>query len=461
MKKMKPWQRVFLVCSVLFGAEALALSPADFRVRVPLEISGGATWYRVDVGMDLWWQAAKADFGDLRVFNTDGEEVPYAVTLSHEESTETERKIDVPRFPLTAPSESADPPAEVRIRADASGALVEIAPRKAGQPNGVARGWLLDVSAVDEPLTALELAWEGGADGFQEFEIETSNDLRHWSSCCVGQLARLAFNGERIDQRRVDLPRLRARYLRLIWTEPRQAPTIGSAQVTVSHNEWVAAPLVWSEPIAANFTAANEWIWTLPIAMPVERIRLAELPVNTLLPIQVMGWSDSKPYWSELSQSLLYHLQVKGKARSQLESVLPARPIKQLKLKIDPRGGGLGGVAARLSFGATANQVVFLARGYPPFTLAIGNPRLISAALPLATLIPGGVVPDTSVIGSAKYLYAPAATQTSDASKPTAGAPSDTEATRRYALWGVLLAGVGLLGYMAWQLVAKSRDANF
>jgi hypothetical protein len=80
------------------------------------------------------------------------------------------------------------------------------------------RGWLLDASAIKAPLQQLILDWTSERDGFQRFSIEASDDLQHWQSWGEGQVARLTFADERVEQHEVGLPGQSARYLRCCGT---------------------------------------------------------------------------------------------------------------------------------------------------------------------------------------------------------------------------------------------------
>ena len=89
-----------------------------------------------------------------------------------------------------------------------------------------------------------------------------------------------------------------------------------------------------------------------------------------------------------------------------------------------------------------ATQVVFLARGNGPFTLAIGNPAAKAANLPLSTLIPDYSVQKMNTLGKAE----PAGSPVIVAAQPEPAASIDW---KRVGLWSVLVLGVIFLGWMA------------
>jgi hypothetical protein len=118
-----------------------------------------------------------------------------------------------------------------------------------------------------------------------------------------------------------------------------------------------------------------------------------------------------------------------------------------LKLEVDERGGGLGATAPSLSFAVRATQLVFLAKGAGPYTLAIGNSTVKAANLPLTTLIPNYGPTTQATLGSAQL----AATPIIAATPSTLAEPGPD--WKRIGLWAVLLLGVVFLGWMALSLL--------
>jgi hypothetical protein len=159
---------------------------------------------------------------------------------------------------------------------------------------------------------------------------------------------------------------------------------------------------------------------------------------------------------------VLYRLAQADGERAQEERDLPGRPVNELRLQLDPRGGSLGNDAApELRFALHGYQLAFLARGGEPYQLAFGRADAAPAALPLATLIPGytadGGDSQAGAFGLAHLAHLP---DMPPAPRPVAAAKTEASAARsdlkKTGLWLVLLAGVGLLIGMAFSLLAGS-----
>jgi hypothetical protein len=429
-------------------------SPGDYAQRVPLTLSGEGPWYRLELPMALHLAARHADLRDLRVFNAEGQAQAYALTLGSARQSETHKETAVKWFPLRGPLNAEQSPS-VRVQRSTGGTLVEVVPEAAqGANEQVLRGWLLDTSMIEAPLHKLILDWSAEGEGFQRFSIEASDDLQQWRAWNDGQIARLSFADERIDQREVALPGQSARYLRLLWNSPRQAPQLLSAKVLSATSDMLPAPLTWSTDLPPSSVKAGEYTWELPLALPLQRIRVELAQANTLAPVSLAGRYEGKVQWQSLARGLLYRLPQDGKEVLHDELELYGAPVRHLRLQVDERGGGLGSEAPRIRVGIRSTQVVFLARGTPPYVLAIGNPTGKAASLPLTTLIPGYDDKRLATLGVAHAAEAPPL---------ETGAANAEQAQRfdwkRLGLWAVLLVGVGLLVLMALSLLRAKPAA--
>lgn len=427
--------------------------PGDFKSLVPLSLSGEGPWYRLELPLAVQLHASQTDLRDIRVFNAAGEPQAYALARQQAQTTEQRSLSEVKRFPLYGSTQTGDGSPGVRVQANTNGTLVEVQPSIPRESADVLRGWLLDASAIKAPLQQLVLGWTSERDGFQRFSIEASDDLQHWQAWGEGQVARLSFADERIEQHEVALPGQAARYLRLLWNTPQAAPALTSAQLQSSSTSSLPSPLVWSQPLAGGTTRAGEYTWQLPMGLNIERVRIALKQANSLAPATLYGRRESSLPWQTLSSGLLYRLTQGGRDVQQNELQLPGQTVQQLKLVVDPRGGGLGSEPPTLEFAVRGTQLVFLARGEGPYTLALGNPTATAANLSLATLIPDYDLQRLNGLGQA--TVAGTAQQPASAASPSVAAVASGPDWKKIGLWAVLLLGVLALGGMAFSLLRK------
>jgi hypothetical protein len=440
-----------LVLGMSLAANA-AEQLADFTTHVPLSVSGEGPWYRLELPLSVQLNARQTDLSDLRVFNAAGEPQAYALAKEPAQTQEKRGLTDVKWFPLYASAEAGEGAPSVRVQSSANGTLVEVQPSsqlEAGEE--VLRGWLLDASVIKAPLQQLILDWTSERDGFQRFTIEASDDLQNWQPWGEGQVARLSFADERVEQHEVGLPGQSARYLRLLWTAPSAAPVLIAAQLESSSRQSLPLPLVWSEALSGSTLKAGEYTWQLPMGLNVERLQVDLSQPNSLAPVTLAGRRDSSLPWQPLSSGLLYRLTQSGQDVVQNELPLTGQTVQQLKLTVDERGGGLGTEAPTVRYAVRATALVFLARGAGPYTLALGNSSVKAANLSLATLIPDYSAAKLATLGSAQVDRGAALT-TPVVETPRAVGGTDW---KKFGLWGVLLLSVLFLAAMAASLLRK------
>lgn len=444
------WLGAFGLCAVLsaHGQE----KPGDFTTQMPLTLSGEGPWYRLELPLPVQMNAHQTDLGDMRVFNAAGEAQAYALAREQAQTSENRVLTDVKWFPLYSSTDTSEATPSIQVKSSANGTLVEVRPSsqiEAGEE--VLRGWLLDVSAIKAPLQQLILDWNSEREGFQRFSIEASDDLQHWQSWGEGQVVRLSFADEQIEQNEVGLPGQSARYLRLLWDAPQSAPILTSAQLESASINSLPLPLIWSQPLVGTGVKTGEYTWQLPAVLKVERLRVALSQANSLAPVTVYGRRESSQAWQPLSSGLLYRLTQNGQDVVQDELQMPGQAVQQLKLVVDERGGGLGAEAPAVHFAVRATQLVFLARGAAPYTLALGSPVVKAANLPLPTLIPDYSPGRLAALGQAKVDSGTLFAQSNTATPPiVVGAD-----WKKIGLWAVLLLGVLFLAIMAFSLLRK------
>lgn len=443
---------------VWLGAVAMGMAlsasaqekPADFATQVPLTVSGEGPWYRLELPLVVQLNARQTDLSDVRVFNAAGEAQAYALARETAPTRENRTLTDVKWFPLYNSADSTEHAPSVRVQSSANGTLVEVQPSsqlEAGEE--VLRGWLLDASAIKAPLQQLILDWTSERDGFQRFSIEASDDLQHWQSWGDGQVARLTFADERVEQHEVGLPGQSARYLRLLWSTPQSAPILTSAQLESASTR--SLPLVWSHPLAGSSVKAGEYTWQLPMGLNVERLQVELSQPNSLAPVTLSGRRDSSLPWQPLSSGLLYRLTQSGQDVVQNELQLSGQTVQQLKLTVDERGGGLGAEAPTVKFAVRSTQLVFLARGAGPYTLALGSATVKAANLPLSTLIPDYSAAKWAALGRATVDNGAVVTPTSTVTSTSQVGTN----WKKFGLWAVLLLSVLFLAAMAFSLLRK------
>ena len=74
--------------------------PQDFAYGVPIQIDGQEALYEVDIPSALYRGVMRRDLGDVRVFNAQGELVPFAIEPARELRSQIPPAVPVRFFPV-------------------------------------------------------------------------------------------------------------------------------------------------------------------------------------------------------------------------------------------------------------------------------------------------------------------------------------------------------------------------
>ena len=113
-----------VLCAALMShAEDL---PSDFASVTPLTLNGEGPWYRLELPLAVQLNARQSTLNDVRVFNTDGQAQPYALTLGEPEHEANQTPVEVKRFALYNSDDAKDAEPKIRVERSAGGTLVEV-----------------------------------------------------------------------------------------------------------------------------------------------------------------------------------------------------------------------------------------------------------------------------------------------------------------------------------------------
>jgi hypothetical protein len=441
------------VASVATASDA-AEKPKDFAFGIPLTVEAESAFYRAALPAAFYAGSARADQGDLRVFNGDDAAVPYARLDSPAATREKKSTAVLPIFPLRVDEQSGDLSGLSLSITQSAGKTSVSLTTKEGQPVPAQRlaGYLVDATAVHEPISAITLAWKLESGGMNtRIRVETSDDLNQWRTL-VGDapLLDLEYEGRHLLRDRVEFRQAPAKYLRISW--PGQPPPQFHEVRAEFGDRVLDTPRQWTEaPGSAVVDNENEFQFDLGGALPVDRVAIDLPELNSVVPAQLLARTAPAEPWRPVSSLVTYRLrQDAGEVSAPPLAVAPVT-YRYWLLRVDPKSGGLGRGQPRMRAGWIAQEIVFAARGTGPFLIAYGNASAASSALPVSTLVPGYTLAGQP-LGAIAVAHAGVAAPLGhlEQAKP----PREY---RRATLWGVLILGVAVLAWMAWQL---SRQLN-
>jgi hypothetical protein len=461
---------IFIIFFVFSLSGRTAEKPADYAYGLKIEASGSEALYDVTLPTSVYQGVTRRDLGDVRVFNGAGEVVPHAFRPRRTEKADAGATVALTLFPLKAAAGASLDGLSISVRRSASGAVsVDVKSGNAAAPQQQTVGYLVDMSAHDRALRAIELDWKA-ADGFSgKLRIDASDDLLNWRTLVSGApLLNLEVGGQRLQQKRIDVPQQKAKYLRLAWVNEDAKnvfPEITAASGELAE-KFVEAPREWAKFGAAKGDKPGEYVFDLKGQLPVDRLRLDLPDVNTIAQIEVLARDKADQPWRSVTRGVAYRLRQAEAEIGSPDIAVGASSERYWLIRVDPRGGGIGSGMPALNAGWVPHQLVFAARGAPPFTLAYGNRNRAAqlGSLPIESLIPGYRDDAGASVRVAKTGAQPIVNVQAASSQPQKALGGEARLQeqidwKRWSLWGVLGLGVLVLGAMAWRLVKQLSTA--
>lgn len=451
---------------------------------LPITVQGAGPHYRLTLPVAAYALSPGNGLYDLRVHNAAGQAIPFAWvrndTVEHTTATRA-----VPIFPLPIDSTSSPANTALAFAILANGALQPVSkvPAASDLAKDTANNWLMDVSQIRGRLLQAHFAIAAQQSGVFAFQLQASDDLKQWHN--VGgqeQLLRLQHDGQTIERLTMDLGSIQSHFLRLRWLDAQHGATL--TKVTIDSVDDIEPPpaLQWTDALAPEQCGSDYCDYRVPSGAPASRLKVSLGQSNTLSTIRLYGMATTgtaqpRPLYhhhnplyalrrhkhqligsdaqgeSLLTEAVVYRL-------SYPQGEVVSEPIElngsswdTLRLRTTGPIAALGATPPKLSLAVPLKTLVFLGQGGGPYSVAVADgsdakQRAAGAPVALSTLIPNYKPELLSAIEQATVAV-PAAVP----AQATAAAPSEPAPKKRYWLWAALVAGLVLLGGMAWSLL--------
>ncbi len=454
-------------CSAVF-----AEVPQDYRYNIPLTVQNTEGLHRLEIPLAVYSGAARADLRDVRLFNAQGERMPFALANTAKSETEKKSFVELPIFPVYRTESARHSPSELQVTLRKDGTLLSLSSTSnAKRPQSpIVENYLLDGSKLQAPFSALVLDWASSAavDKVEKAEktekaeikrvdVDISDDFKSWQRVVSNApLFDLEFGGEKLVQKRIEFPATRAKYVRLSWGSP--ALELKSVQAEMVTSE-TPPPFKQFTVSATRGAKAGEYNFDLDARVPIEQMQLVLPQPNTVAPTVLFSRPTEHAEWRLVTTATFYRLMRDG-----LEVVAPSTKVggrndRYWMMRVDQKGGGLGEGLPQLMVEWAPRQIVFVTRGTGPYWLAYGKHDAERVDFPLSHLIPGHQT-------NAEFKLPVA-----QAGEPIKGKGTDDNALlslpvfgevdrKPVFLWAILVIGVALIGWMAWRLGTQIKTSG-
>jgi hypothetical protein len=430
----------------------------DYAQQWPLALSrddGGA--YRVVLNRDVYRQLRSPTLEDLDVVSADGIVLAASLFGPEQPLAQAADAVEVPWFPL--PRGHHGQPSNIasisEIASDGSLRRVVMADAEA---TGESDEYLIDLSRLREPVSALRFEWKAGQPSFEHaYQVAASDDLKTWRTVQTnGRLIQLENAGRRIAENRIELDNVQAKYLRVL-PLGNDRRGLQLTRVLAELPERVAAPeWQWEELSAQRVQEAGVEYYQFEVEgrFPFQVADVA-LPGNSANEWMLKSRDDPKAEWQFAAAPwLTYQVEGAGTANRSAPQRLDrtSRHRYWRLLSKQPLQGQL----PTLRLGYRPEVVVFLAQGQPPYALLAGSARARRADAPLPQLVEAlrgergnDWQPSPAYLGQAQALAGEAAL------KPAA----PKRDWKNWLLWALLVGGALLVAGFAFSLL-RNKSAT-
>ena len=435
-------------CFVASGFSTAADAPEDFAYALPIEGVGDDALYRVVVAPPVYEGVAFADLRDVRIFNGEGETVPHAfrpLRAEHEQPA----PVPLPYFALRGSQGTQAADLDIALESNNGNISLRVKSRNESSEPSDLLGYLVDLSAHEEKFSKLTLDWNSPPGGYiGTVNVESSSDLKNWSSLVRNApLMSLSQGGQQLERKNVSLRGGRYKYLRLTWPEQNKIVELTSlsAQPVDKRTPLDRA----SKNVSANADGGEQGDYLADFGgpFPIDRLTIRLPQDNSVAPIRFYSRNTPDVEWRRVASTTAYRLRQDGQIIENTTLSISPRAHRYWLFRVDQQGGGIGTGALGIEAGWVAHEIIFAARGSKPFRLAFGNSRAQRNALPIKTLVPNWGTDN-----------APSIALASTGSSETLAGPSATRKRidpKQAGLWLALLAGVSVLGAMAWRIARQ------
>ncbi len=460
------WTSVLLVLVLANAASAepsaeKALGLSDFAYSVQLTGEPGRAVQTVLVPHDVYLNVLRKDLGDVRVFSESGQEVPHAVRRLSEHSERELPPQALPLFPLREAGGSASlNDLEVHVTHGADGSIVDI--RSSGSDAseegelGPIVAYILDASAAEHPIASIVVTLDETEESYVfALQVQASDDLSHWRAVASEQtLARLEFEGNRIEHERIVLMPNRSKYLRLSWGG--DAPPAAVVAVEAQFQRERVVPKRLSVTVRGRrVDGKNEtYEFDTPGFVPADRLQVQLPTTHTLIKATISSADKEEGPWHKVMDGRVYRIIEQGQELTSPSVAIPTTSARFWRMEVHTGNGDLEPDAPSLKLEYLPEQLLFVSKEESVHQLAYGSYKAEHSKFSVADIL--------SVLPRDERKNLPVETATSGSEQRQGGEaavthPPPPAPIKTYILWAVLILSALILGLLAVRLARNVR----
>ncbi len=437
------------------------ISPMDFAKGINIEVDNKASLYKFELPQSVYEGVTRKDLGDMRVFNSDDELVPFSIKsgkTSERKVRKPRKSINLPIFPLYRTYNKKNKNLSVKISSDKKGTIIDINNKSGVRKKTNIISYLVDLSSLKDKPAYLLFSWKGKKNLVTNIKVQAGNDLNTFSTIISkATLTDISFGKNKIHKNRVNLPYFNRKYLKIVW--PAGASGVEITRITAhfpttSYYRKLSGKKITLTPQRSD-AETSDYKFKLKGFYPVDKIKISLPQKNTLVNYYLLA-GDSYDSLRRVYSGKLYNLTIENSIiKNDDISISPNSSLFWL-LRIDESAGGIGKKLPKITIEYHPKSIVFVARGEGPFKLAYGKLSLNSVYNQtdpvIETLIKSqkksfvrlAKIGSEYILGGDKQLEAP---------KP----PPKPFPIKKLILWIVLVFGVLIIAFMVFRLIKQMK----
>ncbi|MDM8554313.1 DUF3999 domain-containing protein [Desulfococcaceae bacterium HSG7] len=433
--------------------------PDDFAFGYQLTVDSHGSLYKITLPEDIYQNVTRSDLGDLRVFNNYGEVVPHEIQRRQSGRAKATEYISLPFFPVFNPKGKSDTPLSMNFTTNAAGAIIMVTGKTDEDETLQTSAYLIDASHIKKNIKELELRWEGADQHFiTTVKVSYSKDLTNWRTLVkAATLTEMQYGNHKLEQRTIALPLRKTPYLRLSWQASAMDVRLTSVRGEVLHKALSRKRRVITLSGVRDADNVKAYNFDSKGSFPTDRVNIRLPEINSLIQAVVKSRKNADAPWRVRCRGVFYNLRMN---QTDLKNPVFSSALttdRYWRLEILSDTGGMGNSTPLMELSWTPDDLIFLARGESPFILAFGSARIRPRSSTAHLLIE----PLQNQNKSAEFIR-PAQIkkriELGGASRLTPLPPPVP--WKQWLLWGILIAGVGFLGFMAWNLYQQMNRSG-
>lgn len=438
-----------------------ALSEHDFAYIAETQISSNTPYYELEIPTVVYDSITRDDLGDLRVLNGDGHVVPHGLRATAMVKNRKTEVKNMPFFPLYHQNRKTATDLHLNIKRNAHGEVINIHSRlPKNTTDSRLTGYLIDLRKWKKPVHKLKINWKNPNNNsfIRKLTISRSTNLERWQVISRGKtLVNMSYQNHQLMENVIDISAAKTNYLRILFQDNK--PGLEFESIEASHTQSSQHKQQNWKTVSVNSTkTAGEYRFQHNLKSLARQFEIKLPENNTVVRARISSRANKETPWTFRGSALLYRLSVNG---SNIEkSKINIRPNRDAEwiLYFEQQGGGIGSGLPKVKLAWQPQQLVFVARGRPPYRVVWGSAQVNPVSINANQLLPNigsDITTSENMISTALLL--------SDTKRPVnkqALQPKAKEVNwRQWILWIVLVGSALLLIWVATRLMKKMADS--